>query len=209
MSALCRNRLTAKPRTVKDTAIQARIELSRFGGKMAQPKLKRAAVRLFAQGFTPREVSEKVGSSLRTTQRWHKQFLEQNPSFQDVGKIPVAAIAPISVEPQTQPQPQPQPKSGLRLPEDWQEIASKLSNQHLGENQNIRVKLGKILNNCLNYPELNARVLNQISQCYARHLAIEQETASLNLLSADRAFALLESLGYSVIDPRYIQEEES
>jgi hypothetical protein len=181
---------------------------------MAQPKLKRAAVKLFARGFSPPEVSQKIGSNLRSTQRWHKEFIEQNPSFQNVGKIPVTVV-PVTVEPEPQPKPQPepkpepQPKSGLRLPEDWHQIAGKLANEHLGENRNIRVELGKILKNCLKYPELNVRAINSISQAYARHIAIEQETASLNLLSADRAFALLESLGYSVIDPRYIQEEES
>ena len=179
---------------------------------MAEPKLKRAAVKLFAKGFTPPEVSQKIGSNLRTTQRWHKQFIEENPSFKNVGKIPVSVV-PVAVEPQPEPKPEPKPepqtKSGLRMPEDWHEIASKLANQHLGENQNIRVKLGKILNNCLNYPELNARVINSISQCYARHLVIEREAAALDMLQPDRAFKLLESMGYSIIDPRFIEEEES
>jgi len=105
---------------------------------VAHKLLKSKAYKLFSKGWNPPETAEKIGASLRSTQRWHQEFLQDNPDFAIIGKMPVA-IVPIEEAKTTQTPIKETPKDSQE--DNWTIWASNLSETHGKTHGEIREKM--------------------------------------------------------------------
>ena len=160
------------------------------------------AFKLFFKSWNPPEVARQIAVNIRTCQRWHKEFLEQNPDFAMVGKVPVS-VTPIEensisthlvevVE---------EPLKNNSSSTEWFDWANSLTDTHRLVHCQIREKLTKMLNASLDASEYNIRAIHILSQCLCRHIDAEREIGFLDMLSADAACQKVESLGYEISAP--------
>lgn len=165
---------------------------------MAYKALKSKAYRFFSKGWNPPDTAAKIGSTLRSTQRWYQEFLQENPDFAMVGKMPVAIVPIQEIE---KPQILTTEINEVLLKDDWVAWANNLSNTHLKTHGEIREKMARMLNAALDSSEANIRSIHVLSQCLCRHTEAERTSSFLDMLVADRAYRTLEALGYVILDP--------
>lgn len=167
---------------------------------MAHKIKKVKAFKLFSKGWNPPEVAAQVDVNLRSIQRWYQEFLQQNPDFAMVGKVPVT-VTPVDEIPTSAHLAEvveDTAKHDLSFSQDWVAWANSLTDSHLAVHGQIREKLAKMLNACLDSAEFNTRAIQVLSQCLCRHLEAERRAGFADMLVADKAFQKVESLGYEI-----------
>ena len=172
---------------------------------MAHKVKKVKAFKLFSKGWNPPEVAGQIAINLRTIQRWHQEFLKQNPDFAVVGKVPVAVL-PINEIAEAI---EDTAKHTSSFSKNWIGWANSLTDRHLEIHGEVREKLSKMLIASLDAAEYNTRAIHVLSQCLCRHLEAEREAGFLDMLVTDAAFKKVESLGYEISAPPLAPESES
>ena len=178
---------------------------------MAHKIKKVKAFKLFLKGWNPPEVAGQIAVNIRTSQRWHKEFLEQNPDFAVVGKVPISVV-PVdesSASTHLAEAIEDTVKHSSSFSRDWVAWATSLTDTHLGIHGEVREKLFKMLNASLDAAEYNTRAIHVLSQCLCRHIEAEREAGFLDMLIADNAFQKVESLGYEISAPLVAPQSET
>lgn len=172
-----------------------------FVADLVAHKIKKVkAFKLFSKGWNPPEVADQIDVNIRTIQRWHQEFLQQNPDFAMVGKVPVI-VTHVDKNPASAHLVEAEPENNApSYSQNWVEWATSLTDSHITMHGEIRGKLANILNVCLDSSEYNVRVIQVLSQCLCRHAEAERAAAMLDALNINVAAKRLEAAGYLVME---------
>lgn len=149
------------------------------------------AIEMFENGFKPIDIAEELGIPLRRLERWvySPMSIEEKEkiisTYSPEGQSIFVSEAPNSC---------------------WIEDVERVVYEHQQCHGEVRRKLSKILQRHLDADELNYRAIHVISMALIRHTDAERDALDVNKsLDGSRAFALLRSSGYSIIDVAEIE----
>lgn len=177
---------------------------------MAHRQAKVKAFELFSNNLWPPDVAAQLKINIRTAQRWFIEWKTVNVADSQTPD-PSANIAVESrqVIDQTPHLSTLKAKGVSEWSSDWEQMAIALSDELLLHHGKIRRKLSQMLAEETQKSDVNTRVLTTLSQSICRHSEIEISVANLSLLNLDRAFKVLDSYGYIVINPADAESERS
>lgn len=186
---------------------------------MARRMEKREAFELFKKGWTPPDVADYLLVPLRTVQRWCQEYCKiQKPvktikleKDRESGAKNDTFIPNILEQEKKQLSPNTIPENQiitkyfdsefLNVNDDWENVAKKLTQEHLTTHRNLRVKLAELLTNQIEEKDLNIRAIQILSRTVCAHTDIERAAASLSYLDVNRAAKLLIQQGLVISSP--------
>ncbi|MBW4636035.1 MAG: helix-turn-helix domain-containing protein [Iphinoe sp. HA4291-MV1] len=148
----------------------------------------------FKVGYSCPDIANILRIPLRTVQRWIKDSRGEELEFssQDSEGESIHEVVTLVKEGKVHPT--------LSSDSTWYQEAELLALSQFDAHNSVRIKIEKLLNEQLESPDLNLKIIHCLSLALSRHIDGERQAVSLHLLDINRAVKRVEDFGLQIVN---------